>query len=298
MTAIPTTDCKLPENVSALGLIGTCVVICVAGMLNNLLIIVVVWRNRTMHNPTNFLLSNDAFTEFVYITTSTIMICLIIYIENTPDAFETDELKRVYSFLNTIKALVLSPFYTSAITLAVLAIERYNALIHPMSIHRRLTKRAVKTVIALSWVVAIATTIPLFVPGILDTKRAYLLGTTSFVGAVSHFIITVCYGRIIYGICISKTIFSEVSSATMAQDIKDKKNVVKMLIANTLLFTVTRVPTMGYSVSLLSSDNKQYGCLIYVSLVGHISALCYPLILIFFSKNYRDNVKKMLGSRI
>ena len=276
---------------------GACVAVSAAAMLNNLLIILVVWRNRTMRNPTNFLLSSNAFTEFVYITISTTVVCLLIFIENSVQAFETNELKKIHNFFLSTKAFIVGPFLISAVTLAVLAVERYNALVHPMNLHRRLTKQGVKIVIFSTWIVTIIATVPLSVQGMgMRTKRYYLLVTVVLVGVISFFTIAICYGRIICGICISKTIFREISSATMAQDIKDKKNVVKMLIANTLLFTVTRIPTIGYSMRLLSSEKSSYDCLVYVSLFGHMSAFCNPLMFILFSKNYRDKVKKMLGS--
>ena len=219
---------------------GACVAFSTATMLNNLIIVLVVWRNRTMHNPTNFLLSNNAFTEFVYITISTTVVCLLTYIENSAQVFETNEMKKIHNFFLPTTAFIVGPFLISAVNLAVLAIERYNALVHPINLHRRLTKWGVKIVIFSTWIVTIIAIVPLSVQGMgMTTKRYYLLVTVVLVGAISLFTIAVGYGKIIYGICISKTIVLEISSATMAQDIKDKKNVVKMLIANTLMFTVT-----------------------------------------------------------
>ena len=291
------TKCKLPANVSVIGVMGACVAFCAAAMLNNLLIILVVWRYRTMHNPTNFLLSNNAFTEFVYVTTSTTVVCLSIYIKDSGQVFETNELKKISYFFLSTKAFIVGPFFITAINLTVLAVERYNALVNPMNLHRRLTKRGVTIVIFSTWIVTTIATVPISVQGMgMAAQRYYLLVTVVLVGAISLITIAICYGKIIYGICISKTIFREISSATTAQDIKDKKNVVKMLIANTLMFTVTRLPTMGYSMKLLSLERASYDCLLYVSLFGHMSAFCNPLMFILFSKNYRDNVKKMLSS--
>ena len=290
--------CKLPETVSVLGLIWACAVFSVIGMLNNLLIILVVWRNKTMHNPTNFLLANNAFTDFLYLISSTIMVSFVIYVDNTNEAFGISQMKKIYTLLVWLKTFIVGPLLISAVSLAVLAKERYNALVHPMKINRRLTKRAVKIVICLIWVLAMALSAPFCFKALNRTSRRYVLGTIILSGAISLFIIASCYGKIIYGIYVSKTIFGQISSAIMAQDIKDKKNIVKMLLANTLLFTVTRTPTLGYSLRLLSREKMTYGCLIYVSLFGHFSAFCNPLICIFFSENYRSAVKKMLTSCI
>ena len=58
-------------------------------------------------------------------------------------------------FLAPIKVFVVSPFYIISVCWDLLAIERYNALVNPMKIHRRLTKRTMKIVIALTWILAI-----------------------------------------------------------------------------------------------------------------------------------------------
>jgi hypothetical protein len=215
------------------------VVISAVGMFNNLLIILLVWRNKAMHNPTNFLLANNAFTEFIYLVVSTVMVSIVIYIENTSEAFTSSEIKEIYSFFVAIRVFIVSPFFITAVNLALLAIERYNALIHPMKIHRRLTKRAVKIVICLIWILAMLFSAPVQVGS--EKSWYFLLGTIVTSVAISLFIIVSCYGKIIYGIYISKTIFNDASSATNAQDVKDKKNIVKMLITNTLLFGVTRL---------------------------------------------------------
>ena len=291
-------QCKLPEAVSVFGLIWASVVISAVGMFNNLLIILLVWRNKAMHNPTNFLLANNAFTEFIYLVVSTVMVSIVIYIENTSEAFTSSEIKEIYSFFVAIRVFIVSPFFITAVNLALLAIERYNALIHPMKIHRRLTKRAVKIVICIIWILAMLFSAPFSVTVQVGSEKSwyFLLGTIVTSVAISLFIIVSCYGKIIYGIYISKTIFNDASSATNAQDVKDKKNIVKMLITNTLLFGVTRLPSLGYALRLLCLKDMSYGCLMYISLLGHVSAFCHPLMFILFSQNYRSAVKKMFTS--
>jgi G protein-coupled receptor 103 len=222
------------------------------------------------------------------------MVSIVIYIENTSEAFTSSEIKEIYSFFVAIRVFIVSPFFITAVNLALLAIERYNALIHPMKIHRRLTKRAVKIVICLIWILAMLFSAPVQVGS--EKSWYFLLGTIVTSVAISLFIIVSCYGKIIYGIYISKTIFNDASSATNAQDVKDKKNIVKMLITNTLLFGVTRLPNLGYALRLLCLKDRSYGCLMYISLLGHVSAFCHPLMFILFSQNYRSAVKKMFTS--
>ena len=292
--------CKLPENVHVSGLISGIAVFSVVGLLNNLCIILVVWRNKAMHNPTNFLLANNAFSEFSYVIISTTVICLVTYIENTSQAFPRSEMKKIYSFLVRTTMFQLSVFVISAVTLALLARERYNALLHPMKINRRLSKRAVKTFISIIWIIAMAfsTSFTTLRPITDDKKNWYfLLGIVIVAGLMPLIVIAVCYGKIIHGIYVSRTIFSQISSATVStQDIQDKKNIVKMLIANTLLFAVTRLPTILYSMKLLSLNAMNYGCLVYISIFGHISGFSQPLLLIIFSKNYRVNIRNMFTS--
>ena len=112
-------------------------------------------------------------------------------------------------------------------------------------------------------------------------------------GSISLFTIGSCYGKITYGIYISKTILNQVCSAAVAQDIKEKKSIVKMLMANTLLFAASRLPTLAYFLKVLYLQATEYSCLIYVGVFGYLSAFCHPLIIIFFIENYRTHVKRM-----
>ena len=70
-------------------------------------------------------------------------------------------------------------------------------------------------------------------------------------------------------------------------------DIVKMLIANTLLFAATRLPTLAYFLKALYWQAAEYSFMIYIGVFGHLSAFCHPLIIIFFIENYRTHVKRM-----
>ena len=288
-------DCKLPRSVSVAGLILAIVAFSLVGMINNLLIILFVLRNKAMHNPTNYLLANNALTELFFLATSTAAVSVLIYIESIEESSNLSELKQLYSHIAPIQGFVISPFLISAFNLSLLAFERHNALVHPMKINRQLTKRAVKIVIAVTWILAVAFS-SLYSARKLSWAKThkYVLGILIIFGAISLFTIASCYGKLIYGICISKTILNRVCSAVVAQDIEDKKNIVKMLMANTLLFAVTRLPALAFSLKLLYLQDSDISCFKLVSLLGHFSAFCHPLMIMYFSENYRGHAKQML----
>ena len=292
-----TPNCKLPRFVPVVGLILAIVLFSVVGMINNLLIILVVLRKKAMHNPTNYLLANNAFAELVFVVMSTLSLSVFIYADSIAETSDLTRLKRLRSLVAPIKGFVVTPFFITAVNLALLATERHNALVHPMKIDRLLTKRTVKIVTGVTWILAIA-----FSALFSTTKFTwaetwrYVLITFVIFGAISLFTIASCYGKIIYGIYVSKTILNQVCASTVAQDIKDKRSIVKMLLSNTLLFAASRLPNLAYSLKMLHLQDLDFSCLSYLALLGHFSAFCHPLMIIFFSENYRGHVKQMLAT--
>lgn len=93
-------------------------------LTQNFLVVLMVWKNKPMRNPTNLLLTNIAVFELVYLLTSTPSFILLLRYNKTITYVQTKHFARL--------AII------SIITLAVLAVERYNALVHPMKIQRRL----------------------------------------------------------------------------------------------------------------------------------------------------------------
>ena len=263
----------------------------VLGAVGNFLVILIVWKNRSMRNPTNFLLTSITASDFIYLSV------------NTP--FEVMDLLGTKYFAAELQTRmflvpkVFSPFSTiiSTYALTLLAVERYNALLHPLKIHRRLNKRSAK--IAICLIISFSFVIPVY--GWLGRNdsasytRTLYLTLVVIPGAVVAF----CYGRIILGVYVFKTICSQGTGG--AQAMKEKKNLVKMLSLLAMVFLVPKLVQLSIildlSLRMAKSGKVQMNCTIYILLLLEFLIRCLnPVIYMVYSSNYREGAKRLFRS--
>lgn len=119
------------------------------GVLANLLIVVVVKRVRSMHSVTNLLLCNLAVSDLV-----TILGSLPRILSKLNKLMITD----IYCKLNG--AIPRITFAGSIMTLCLLAVLRYDALVNTMNQRFRLSLRGTKYAICIIWTLAFLLAVP------------------------------------------------------------------------------------------------------------------------------------------
>ena len=291
--------CDIPLE----AVIATYVVVMILGILNNILVIVVVWKNKDMQNPTNILLTNNAIAEVINVFVSTTMV-IIFTLATRTTVLTWKEKKIVFKALDQLRALYIFPVLITMVTLAIIAVERYNALIHPMNVYRRLNKRVTKRAMYVIWITCIILSLPFSSRHIMDSKLQmklfyYLFALSSGTVAVTGLVIIFCYGRIIFAIFVTKTVCNQLSQACDAarsQDWKNKKNTVKMLLSITFIFVFTKFPPLIYAFLALSNSDPNFQCSVLLTFFGHISALLNPIVYLVYSSNYRDGTRKLFRS--
>ena len=274
------------------------------GVFNNFLVALVVWKTKQMQNSTNLLLANNAIAEVFYLIASgSDLIMLVLFQTNV---FNVSHVVNIIKMRGPLSMLVIAPYLVAATSLALLSIERYNALCNPMKIQRRLGKRSTKFCMLTMWLVTIILVLPVTVNLIL--RHGYIMDINIFIyycvmceslTTILGCIIVNCYGRIIYQIYISKTIFNQTCNATISEDMKAKKNVVKMLFSITLTFCVAKLPVAAFGAIMLFIEprhiNSQMHCLtLFIKTLGHVSAFLNPIVYLVFNSNYRGRALRLL----
>ncbi|XP_028406091.1 QRFP-like peptide receptor [Dendronephthya gigantea] len=276
------------------------VIFVLVGLFNNCLVVLVVWRNKAMRNPTNLLLSNNAIAEIIFLlasgTDSVIHILGLQY-------FTFARPQSIMKARGWLVMIVTMSYLVVLMSLALLAVERYNALCHPMKIHRRLAKRSGKIATIIMWSIAfifvLIITIAVGCNGWYFNRESlvFYCTVTASVSILSGFTIIYCYGAIIYGMYVSKTIFTQTCSVTVTDDMKSKRKILRMLFSITLTFLATKLPMLIYTSIVLISNisNDEVKCLIILfETLAHVSSFLSPVIYIAFSSNYRDGAKDLL----
>ena len=274
------------------------------GFIGNVLVIRIVHKTRQMHTPTNYLLANMAVSDVITI--------LLISCEK----FTENQLGRVsHKFatfackaLNIIEICVM----VSSITLTVLALERYHALLKPFRTELRLSEDNVKKAIVFIWTTSVVICFPQFFfiewseediscVGPFDemtegSKIYTLLYFTIFI--MQSAIMIFCYGSLIRGLYFTASICLENDEDG---DSEKKKLVLTFLLAS-LAFLIGYGPSIVLCILLASGDNEQnYDSELYVSVLAAVSTFLFdltlclnPILYAFRSSSYQQEFKRLL----
>ena len=227
-------------------------IIIVVGIVGNSFIVAVVTFFRRMRTTTNYLLVNVAAADITTLLFTAVHIVIPI-----KDPFPTGALGSfLCKFVHTNNITMVTLLVTT-LTLTVLAVDRYHALVRPLKITGRITTKRIAYVIAGIWLVAIAMVTPLFVtldhrpnsnslcsPGdAFDEMKVYVYCLVVLLTLIPFLGIAFCYSRIISGLYFGNTICSR------GQEVMgEKKRLLILLIVLTAVFFVAFVP---YGVALI-----------------------------------------------
>ena len=284
------------------------------GLIGNCLVITVVYRTRSMHTTTNFLLVNLAVSDVI-----TLLWCPRTYSFAFYPIHPTGRLGDYICKIFTGNAIISVAIASSVLTLTILATERYHALMKPMQSELRLTLERVKYVVGIVWIVAILISLPDFSQNKYSERYgrcvcpfslqiAYLLKehvicTVILLGCLPFLILAYCYFQIIRGLFFKNTVCSRAPSES--SDHQTKKRLAKLLISVTAAFYLCYLP---YGVfifyiavqdrSKLVADEETLSALLLLFEFLVTSSSCLnPILYAFRSSNYWEGFKKIFAKR-
>ena len=207
------------------------------GVIGNILVIRIVHKTPDMHSVTNYLLANLAVSD--------VMTILIIWpwMVCSTNGF-VKEMKNfcwisVFLHINVV---------VSSVTLTVLAVERYHALLKPLRSGLRLTLDKVKKIIAVIWIFGVLISLPSVFLKYKEgesqlcvvTSKAFLFLFSAVIIYLPSAVFIFCYGNLIKGLYFDNTIC--VTGAEIQDDRTTEK---KKLVITFLLATVNFIAGYG-----------------------------------------------------
>ena len=279
--------------------------IIIFGIIGNSLVITVVKMFQSMRTTTNYLLVNVACADVATL----LFTAMLNLITRKNKSFTS---KALLSFLckfiytNTVAIVTL---LVTALTLTVLAIERYHALVKPLILSRRLTINKMVYVITGIWLAAIVMVTPLFAT--LDyvpdrpfcsygdaeyEMMIYIDCLIVILTFVPFAVIAFCYTQIIYGMYFKNTICGTKSERSdTREEARERRKLVTLLILLTIVFFLAFVPYGALLIMQVSNVKHtpmyiRYGSQ-YLTL---LNCSVNPLIYGFQSSNYRIAFKFLL----
>ena len=131
----------------------------------NPLVLVVVWRKKTMRKTINFFIANMALSDLIFI---------LVYIPRVVTILSLGYKWLVHGladliFCHMVSSLVEITVIVSVLTIVAISVERFLAVMSPL--RSFVTTKICAFVISAAWLIAISVTIPtLFALSLADSK--------------------------------------------------------------------------------------------------------------------------------
>ena len=273
----------------------------ICNVLGNVLVILVIHRNKKLQNANTFLLANLASSDIFFAIQAFTNIGQLVFA-----GFGQ------YSFSQFILRALVSIF-----TLVALAVERYFAILRPFVHLARAVKSLLYKVVFGIWILATVLTAPGFFILIQDYNYAKesiatngttvapvwfeALDTTySFVLFVFGLIIpsTVmifCYSRVIYHVWFD----TDANRATNVALLKSRRKLTKLFISVTVIFIITWTPTFTKLIvtRYIVDAETAWKYELSIILLGLVGTTANPVIYSFRCSRFRHEVIKLLTCR-
>ena len=286
----------------------------VSGLIGNVLVIRIVHKTREMHTPTNYLLASMAVSD----------VFTIIIIAARRFAFSQHVLDENFGHLVCKASALSTTFITifaivSSITLTVLAVERYNALLKPLRTGLQLSEDNIKKAIALIWVTSVFVSIPNAFFQEFDRSNRVLSGCVGqgdsninlawktylivfdALFLIQSVVMVFCYGSLIRGLYFTNTVCQETETTDGERSSEKKKLVITFLLA-TVGFLIGYVPSMAFYTVVAFQTNANIGISLFSDLENAFQflfgcSLCLnPLVYAFRSAHFREGFRRVLTS--
>ena len=284
----------------------------IIGLIGNVLVIRIVHKTREMHTPTNYLLASMAVSDVF-----TIMMFAALEF-----AFSQHVLDEKFGHLVCKASALITTFITifaivSSITLTVLAVERYNALLKPLRTGLQLTEHNIKKAIALIWVTRVFVSIPNAFSQEFDRVNRVRSGCVGQQDSITNLawkihlivfnalfliqsvVMVFCYGSLIRGLYFTNTVCPE-NETTDGERSSEKKKLVITFLLTTLGFLIGYVPCVAFNIVVGFQTNANININLYSHLQNAFEflfscSLCLnPLVYAFRSTHFREGFKRVL----
>ena len=262
------------------------------GFIGNVFVIRIVHKTREMHTPTNYLLVSMAVSDIVTI----LMWPLYFFV--------------YWKFFCKLMELVQVCIMVSCITMTVLAVERYYAIMKPLRNGLRLREDNIKKAIACIWVASVVVCLPAtFFKEWSETYETCIGPWTLYLNqgskacvildAVIYFIqlaiVIYCYGSLIRGLYFTNTVCRD----TDGERNSEKKKLVITFMLVTVAFFICNTPTVVSYVIIPSGDGTTevtfYAQATFVADFVFVLSLCFnPFIYAFRSTNFKEGFKRVI----
>lgn len=270
-------------------LIGVALSLSTIGLLGNVFVIVLIFRKTQKGSTTTYLLLSLAMADIVNLLGIDVFAFLVYLVPE--HAKQSDRVRLV-----TIPAKVVTN-----LTLGLIALERYNALVRTMKPLVAITKKKIVIGVITSWLVGAGVSLPKVIHeygqvhvGITHTHEQFV-GALLIIGCIIPLVLVVfCYSSILKGLYLDGTILGQ--SITEEAPMKEKKQLVRILVVITLVFLACNVPVA--IIMLLENYGLSHENQMVQLVLGCFSSVLNPYIYGLRSQKHRSELKELFCKKL
>lgn len=262
------------------------------GIPPNVLSIVLILRAQRPKSITTYFLLNLAIADIVNLLSVLLVAILIFAVQRLSNE----------GLRNTILTISVPPKAIVNLTLALIALERYNGLIKTMKPFVNLSTKKIKVILIVIWSICFTAQTPVFVyrlvhgGGSKELIRVYYsvcIATTYF---FTILVVVFCYGSILKGIYYDGSILGQ--NATDETALAQKKRCICTMILVTVIFVLFNLPSATIKILTVVGVKVSGNDLFIIVLpLGCISSTVNPYLYILRSENYRQQIVQLFCRR-
>ncbi|KAL9951070.1 hypothetical protein ACROYT_G043665 [Oculina patagonica] len=269
-------------------------------IVGNVLVCLIIYKNRDMRIPINYLLLNLAVADILYATFLTPDTFLKLTTLIHPDGMTGAVLCKLLTggIVAWIAAL------SSVFTLVAIVIERYYAVMYPLGNKGKLTKRKLKLIAVGSWIFPLIITIPLFLVESVKANRCGLVWPEEWMSKANYwmwFVLVLLsvalmaglYSRVVYTLWFKRNDDNQLTYQQRGV-LRVRKRVTLMVITVTAMFGICWIPDV---VAHVVNHHMHYSINQVVLHVIHTMILfnsaANPFVYALINQNFREKIKGM-----
>ncbi|XP_069123050.1 allatostatin-A receptor-like [Argopecten irradians] len=282
--------------------------IVIIGFVGNLLVIIVVVSNKKMQNTTNILIVSLAVADLSFIIFCVPFTATTYTMSRWPFG---DVWCRIVQYLTYVCA------YASVYTLVLMSLDRYLAVVHPITSMRIRNSRNTYIMVYLTWIIMLGGNIPVIFEfslkefqdirnrsGCVDIdffNNAYP-ASQPFYGCFFAFgyVIPLTLTCILYGFMIKRLLYGVVPGGSQRPDsMRTKKRVTRMVVIVVVIFAICWLPIQIVFVLISFGHVGMHsrffvGSLIASNCLAYMNSCVNPVLYAFLSENFRRSFRRLL----